>query len=162
MTSDDAFSDFKPWTRTAASTAPQKPGVYAFRLVGSSIGRVLGQSDLVYIGCTENVPSLRRRVQEHWGNVRLERIRRKVGPLEVAWRTCRTLKEAVDLESDLLGKYKHEHIELPPLNDQISGRERQQAIDSLAELLRLKRDDVPRLVAFLQSKSAVKVTAPAV
>src|SRR5271165_6098435 len=132
MTSEylSGFSIWQDWSRSVPENSPTRPGVYAFKL-GKFFGRLKGQSDLLYIGCTEK-RSLRRRLRDHLSEsaeqrsvgYRLGLIRREHPDLKVAWLVCDTADRAKELEVRFLDRYDVEHFELPPLNRKLSGKTR--------------------------------------
>src|SRR5713101_2973934 len=104
------FPDWNKWSSDAVRKAPDRPGVYAFRLVGNSFGRFKGESDLVYIGCTaSDKGTISKRLKDHLpsradGSNIAHRLRdaQQMGKLEVAWKILKTPKEAIDEEARLL------------------------------------------------------------
>ena len=116
----------------AIDKSPVSPGVYVFRLKEGSFGRVLGHSDVVYIGGTTTrraMGTIRGRLKQHAGSRELQwlrRISKQVGSLEVAWIPCSSPVQALMTESDLLKRYSDDHIELPPGNRQRSAVRYQQ------------------------------------
>lgn len=138
MKSSD-LSDFGSWERFSKTTvdrARREPGVYVFRLAeGRTFPRLVGESDLVYIGSST---SLQRRLRDHLRprederdiGYRLKRVEDQVSALELAWKTFETYGDAETLEWELLEQYQRDHIEFPPLNRQESGK----------RILKAKRD----------------------
>ncbi|HVS87975.1 MAG TPA: hypothetical protein VHF01_07110 [Candidatus Acidoferrum sp.] len=127
-----------------------------FRLVGNSFGRFKGESDLLYIGCTESAGgTISRRLSDHLpsradGQNIAQRLldAQKVGELEVAWKILTTHEEAVDEEARLLRNYYREHIELPPLNRSEPARRARVAIKAVTEYVQTEGhspEDAPRL-----------------
>src|SRR4029077_19422059 len=112
----------------AIDKAPYSPGVYVFRLSGAvCFPRVKGESDIVYIGTTEDGEgTVRKRLIAHHNTFSaddrfwLRRIQTEIGQLEVAWKRLEKHFDAQWIESDLLGRYAREHIEFPPANRQQS------------------------------------------
>ena len=145
------FSDWYLWPGPALDKASQSPGVYVFRVKGSPCGRLLGHSDLIYIGTTTK-QGLSGRLREHAnqkdGRHWLKRIPNEVGKLEVAWLTLGTHDAARIKESDLLVQYAREHIELPPGNRQQSERDFQ---DVLYNFLNFSREEQKRIMRFLET-----------
>lgn len=127
MNSDEikGLSDWVDFTSTSVAKAPVSPGVYAFRFKTGCCKRVLGSSDIAYVGMSGR-QSLRKRLRQHlvepdkrhW----LRRILSEVGPLEIAWGLC---QEPLTRESELLWRYSEDHIELPPGNRQQSMKRQQ-------------------------------------
>ena len=151
MNSSDfsGFVNWEPWSRNAAIRAPQKPGIYVFRLAeGKSFFRLKGESDLIYIGGTRpsnkrprHPGSVRRRLEQHLVSreeeeidtgYRLKRVHNEIGSMEVAWRTFNSDVESQFHEATLLWLYTREHIELPLLNRQESGKNLLKALRWLA------------------------------
>ena len=123
------FIGWVVWGKGAAASAPAQPGVYVFRVAASRtpIGRLNGKSDIIYVGSTPKGGSIRARLNNHvkarrdekdagWS---IDRVVKKGVPLEVGWRTFAAADDAADCESILLSKYQHDHLELPPLNNQM-------------------------------------------
>jgi hypothetical protein len=124
---------------------------------GQPLPRIKGQSDIVYIGSTKRGKrGIRQRLQQHLrvreGGVdtgyRLDRVVKEVGALEIAWLTCPTHDDALWHEGELLSQYQSDHIELPPLNRQESGKKIQYV---LRTLLKLPPDQARRLFEQLKS-----------
>lgn len=123
------FLEWKQWPE-ACGGAPNRPGVYVFRMV-QRIQRLKGMSDIVYIGSTtRGRRTLYDRLKDHLV-VReperntayyLERVRREVGALEISWKSFQTHREAMHTERTMLDRYVVDHIDFPPLNRQESGR----------------------------------------
>lgn len=119
---DERFSQWEPWP-SGIDRAPDRPGVYMFRLAsGKVIGRLKGESDIVYIGTTtRGKGTVRKRLNSHRNAAYEERhafyrIVLEIGPLQVAWIEAPNHKEALLRESDLLARYAKDHIEFPPVN----------------------------------------------
>jgi hypothetical protein len=135
------FSDWHKWSSDAVRKAPDRPGVYAFRLVGNGFGRFKGESDLVYIGCTESSHgTINRRLSDHLPSRAdvldvAHRLRdaQKVGELEVGWKIATTQQEAIDEEARLLRHCYWDHFELPPANRSEPISEVRKAIEYLTE-----------------------------
>lgn len=105
-----------PWSK-AASAAPRRPGVYVFRLTNRSFGRLRGSSDVLYIGATtKSKGGLQQRLNDprDW----LSRVLSEVGPVEVGWIELKSPWEARVKEAEVLKRYLHDHVELPPFNRQ--------------------------------------------
>ena|ERR1700674_3954964 len=111
---NSADINFSGWQKWGAETGVPDCFVYAFR-TPLVFGRVKGESDLVYIGSGTG-----RRLESHLSkrpkSDRLNRIAQEYGGLEVSWKQFATKADAIELESKLLDKYQHEHLELPPVN----------------------------------------------
>jgi len=143
----EGFTDWTEWNSAAQKLAPRKPGLYAFRLSNQFFGRLLGESDLLYIGCTEK-RTLRMRLNEHSSahdggrglGCQLTRLNDGGGKIEVAWRVCDAINEAKNLESELLASYERDHAESPPFNRVRSGKRFTDTVDAIHQLL----PDLPR------------------
>ncbi len=130
---------WQPWCDEAARSAPGVPGVYVFRLTGLARERIKCESDLVYIGCAEN---LNARLEQHRlvradkedKGYQLTRVTKEVGGLQVAYKTFCTANEANSFEWLLLHQFALDHIELPPLNDQKPGKVYKRAFEALQKL----------------------------
>ncbi len=132
--------------------------MYAFRLASGAFGRIKGNSDLVYIGCTESAKgTLRKRLNNHIVDRpdkedvghRLHRVRRELGELELSWKTFTTSSEATWHEQELRSKYAEEHIEFPPLNRKESGKRVRKAQESVQQL---QPDELAEVLEKLQTK----------
>lgn len=118
------FSDWHNWDSHTVRKAPNRPGVYAFKLAGSLFGRFKGESDIVYIGCTESANgTISRRLGDHLPTRAdvsdvAHRLRdaQKLGSLQVAWKISEDQNEATDEEAKFLRNYYWDHFELPPVN----------------------------------------------
>jgi hypothetical protein len=111
------ISTWVKWNRAVLELAPSSPGIYVLRLVQrETIKRLIGSSDILYIGCSKR-STIGERLKCHFKtNDALDRVCQEVGEVEVSWRSF-VKDENVDLcESELIGRYESEHIELPPLN----------------------------------------------
>lgn len=141
------FSSWVPWSEAAVRLAPATPGVYAFGLAEAhQLPRLKGGSDIVYIGSAKRgrtgAGSVKRRLKQHLrpreGKIdigyRIDRVLKEVGPLQVAWRRFDTDTDARWHEAELLERYEQDHIELPPLNRQESGKDVRQAVGHLLAL----------------------------
>ncbi len=115
---------FKKWykltdIRSGKIVPPSKPGVYVLRLE-HSFGRLKGESDILYIGSTDNI---QHRIIENYlggrGGKTTQRIyyyifrRKYLESIEISWVISNCPKQ---LEKELLKKYEEEHHELPPWN----------------------------------------------
>jgi len=128
----EGFSAWADWASGTVDQAPRKPGAYAFRLARAErIKRLKGESDIVYIGATrKGRRTLRDRLRQHLRprrdmkdpGVRLLRVVTEVGPLEIAWREFKNHSDAQWEERELLAQFADDHIELPPLNRQETGK----------------------------------------
>jgi len=146
MNSNDLtdFSQWTDWTGDTIASAPNAPGVYAFRIAGGNLLRRLqGESDLIYIGGTrrgrKRAGTIQRRLENHLrirsdekdAGFRLARVQKEVGPLQVARKAVDSHVTSWFSEGELLNRYVKDHIELPPLNRQETGRELQWALQTL-------------------------------
>lgn len=137
------FCSWQQWSSDAVRKAPRLPGVYAFRLVGNGFGRFRGESDLVYIGCTESADgTISRRLSDHLPAradvldvARRLRDAQKVGELEVAWKTLTSPEEAIKEEARLLRNYIWDHLELPPANRSEPASDTRVAIEAVADFI---------------------------
>ncbi len=111
------LSTWAKWRSDVLKTAPDSPGIYVLRLEsGQRIERLIGSSDIVYIGCSVD-STVRSRLTDHYKtNDSFRRVRKEVGEMEVSWRPLETDREVRLWESDLIVQYERDHIELPPLN----------------------------------------------
>ncbi len=135
---------WKRSNRRVLLDAPEEPGTYIFRLANSkTIGRLRGESDILYVGCTtKGNRTVRTRLKDHFlartteRNTAhyLRRVQREVGEIEISWGTLRTHREARDSERILLARYGDDHIEFPPLNRQESGKMYRQARELVESL----------------------------
>lgn len=135
------YSTWIDWFRKAVRRVPQKPGVYIFRLIrGATLARLKGNSDIIYIGSTKKGKrTLRDRLKDHLSprgdkrdtGYRLKRVTNEVGSLEVAWRVFDCHDSAQACERQLLKRFEQDHIELPPLNRQETGKTQLQVEDTL-------------------------------
>ena len=101
--------------------------VYAFRL-DRRFGRLRGESDILYFGCTKKCQGLNQRIKENYlegkGGRTTQRIHRylfEYGYLEhveIAWIRVGSEEEAKVKESEFLKLYEEQHHELPPWNRQ--------------------------------------------
>src|SRR5216684_3735267 len=154
------FSAWHKWSSDAVRKAPDRPGVYAFRLVGNGFGRLKGESDLVYIGCAASKNgTVSSRLSDHLpsradGSNVAHRLRdaQKMGNLEVAWGILATPKEAIDEEARLLRKYYGNHLELPPINRCEPAKQTRKILESLTKFVQAENqsklpslDDAPTL-----------------
>jgi len=132
------FSGWHKWGREAVQEAPDRPGVYVFRLAGKSFGRFRGESNVVYIGCSAD-GTVRSRLRIHLSDRAdaLDIARRlrdpKMGEFQVAWKILTTSQGAKDEEARLLRRYYLDHLELPPDNRSEPAKEIREAIEVLFE-----------------------------
>lgn len=114
------LSEWFPFSEDYIKNAPQQHGIYIIRMAnGQRFGRLNGESDILYIGCTRCRGGLRQRLFQYfhpgstqWTNRRINEIMKKY-PIEVAWHPCQNPQ---NLEHSLLKKYLEDHDELPPFN----------------------------------------------
>jgi len=115
--------DFGSWVSFNSQNVreiPQVIGVYVLRQAdGKLVGRLRGESDILYIGSTTSQGGLRQRLMQYfhpgptqWTNQRISSFLEKY-TMDVAW--CPS-SEPINLEHDLLRKYLADHDELPPFN----------------------------------------------
>jgi hypothetical protein len=141
------FSSWQKWNADVVRKAPSLPGVYAFRSAGGVFGRFKGESDLVYIGCTESADgTIARRLSDHLPSradllVTARRLReaQKVGEIEVAWKTLGTPEQAINEEATFLRNYIWDHLELPPINRSEPATDTRVAIESVADLIQSEK-----------------------
>jgi hypothetical protein len=130
------FQGFSAWflfSRQGIEGARNKAGVYVIRTrAGALFGRLKGKSDIVYIG---NGSQLRQRPEQHLTSREderdvgylLKRVENEVGPLELSWKECSDRGSAKLEEARILREHAEQHIELPPLNRQETGKRLQRA-----------------------------------
>ncbi len=116
---------WKAWRAFASWTGPASEGVYAFRVAGGlEIGRVVGASDIIYVGHGKIQDRLTAHAKPDWENWNdsgwLICFISQARALEVAWVEM-PAGEASSLESALLEKYLLDHRELPPANRRLEG-----------------------------------------
>ncbi len=110
------LSTWQKWRSDALDLAPDSPGIYVLRTEGGqAIKRLLGSSDIIYIGCSVD-STVRSRLTDHKAEDSFVRVRKEVGGMEVSWLHLQTDHLVRLWESDLIARYEREHIELPPLN----------------------------------------------
>ncbi len=116
------FKEWRPWSTLTVSDVPYGQGVYAIRTkLGHMIMRKVGESDLLYIGQSDN---LTRRIFGNYlggvGGATTQRIHwllklgENIEETEISWATTKSDGERKDLEGKLIGRYKSEHGERPP------------------------------------------------
>jgi hypothetical protein len=141
------FSNWQRWSNEVARRAPSLPGVYVFRLVRGSFGRFKGESDLVYIGCTESADgTIARRLSDHLpsragASNTAHRLReaQRFGELEVAWKALGTPERAINEEATFLRNYIWDHLELPPVNRSEPASDTRVAIESVADFIQSEK-----------------------
>lgn len=114
------LENWYPFEKQSIEKAPRKKGIYVIRLATfKPIGRLRGESDILYIGSTTSEGGLRQRLMQYfhpgptqWTNQRLYGFLKKYH-MEITWCPC---EEPTNLEHDLLRQYLSEHDELPPFN----------------------------------------------
>jgi hypothetical protein len=114
------LSNWFTFNEQVLEKVPAKKGVYVIRLTGArKIGRLNGESDIMYIGSNESEGGLGQRLFHYfhpgptqWTNRRVHVLSKKYS-MEIAWSVC---SDAVNLESRLLNEYFKDHDELPPIN----------------------------------------------
>jgi len=120
---------FEP--KELVSLIPRLPGVYVVRTT-RPIGRLLAESDVLYVGCAKERNTLRQRIASYlrdYAYVDSESTTSRIssmilevriaGQLEIGWTITDTGVAARALELDLLRSYYDDHLELPPLNRRI-------------------------------------------
>jgi len=114
------WSAGRPLSKSELLGIPKEPGVY--RIVTSEpFGRLRGQSNIIYIGCSSRggqglwleVGNLLNPQRQHFYT--LEPIRHSELQLEYEYVTT-PAEEAEDIEYHLIDQYEREHLELPPAN----------------------------------------------
>lgn|SRR4030043_1881145 len=108
--------------RILISSLPRSPGIYVIRCA-QPIRRLIGQSDIFYIGSAVNVNGIKGRIRQYFHpgptqstNKRVLALLDTMGNLEISFSVCSSSIEAKDLEKRLLMQYEKDHHELPPLN----------------------------------------------
>jgi predicted GIY-YIG superfamily endonuclease len=113
-----SISDFE----LSYNQAPQKPGVYLLRTKGGTIfHRILGETDILYIGSTEN---LKKRFygynhpgSSQYTNQKVKNFVVNLGhEAEFLWKEETDSDRAKITEHELISRYQREHHEFPPLN----------------------------------------------
>ncbi|MCW3994977.1 MAG: hypothetical protein NWE98_02360 [Candidatus Bathyarchaeota archaeon] len=88
-----SFSPWKPFNAEKINLAPESKGVYVLRKSGGiKFGRLVGESDILYIGCTDDpIGGLKRRLRGYmnpgrtqWTNLRVKKATSK-HLAEIAW-----------------------------------------------------------------------------
>jgi excinuclease UvrABC nuclease subunit len=99
-----------------------KPGVYAVRCC-RDYQRVVGTSDILYIGSATNREGLRKRIYQYFHPGPTQRTNRRILALvgdctdfEVSFTETKSNPNAKMLEAELLEQYESEHGQLPPEN----------------------------------------------
>jgi len=112
----------KPDERSLISSLPKSPGIYVIRYA-QPLGRLLGQSDIFYIGSAVNVNGIKGRIRQYFHpgptqstNKRILALLDTMDNLEISFLECSSGLEAKELERQLLIRYEKDHSELPPLN----------------------------------------------
>jgi excinuclease UvrABC nuclease subunit len=114
------FDSWHSFESLNVQRAPSEIGVYIIRQEGGKlIGRLQGESDILYIGSTISKGGLRQRLMQYfhpgptqWTNQRLNSFLEKYA-MEITWCAC---SNPTNFEHDLLRKYLNDHDELPPFN----------------------------------------------
>jgi excinuclease UvrABC nuclease subunit len=117
------FGNSRSWHRfdkENIKNAPRQKGIYVIRTAsGIPFGRLHGESDIIYIGCTTSKGGLRQRLLQYfspsstqWTNLRINSMLKKY-KMEIAWSTC---EDSLNFEHNLLEQYSNDHDELPPCN----------------------------------------------
>ena len=104
------------------SALPREKGTYVIRKL-TEFGRLMGSSDIIYIGSAINNDGIRSRVRHYFHpgptqltSQRINSLFSRILDLEISWVTETPTNLARGLETQLLEIYKGDHIELPPLN----------------------------------------------
>lgn len=145
-----------PWPVSWA-VLPRCPGVYVIRLAPDrTVGRVQGESDILYIGFSERRVS--QRLMQHSDRrtitgAALQRVRDEVGAIEAGWFICPSETEAAISEHDWISLYRRDHVELPPMNCQQPLRRLQRHIPLLGLIPDDRPEKPPALVALVKRKS---------
>ena len=109
-----------PLSKGMLSGIPKQSGVYRI-LTREPFGRLRGQSDIIYIGCSSKgiqglwleIGNLLNPHRQHFYT--LEPMRKPGLQLDYEY-AATPAKEAEDIEYHLLDRYEQEHLELPPAN----------------------------------------------
>ena len=114
------WSTKRPLNKSDLFGIPKQPGVY--RIVTSEpFGRLRGQSNIIYIGCSSageqglwlEIGNLLNPHRQHFYT--LKTIRES--ELQLEYEYINTLaEEASEIEYHLLERYEREHLEMPPAN----------------------------------------------
>ncbi len=120
------LSEWSAFDKTVLGRVPAQKGVYVIRLANArKIGRLKGESDILYIGSNQSEGGLKQRFSHYfhpgptqWTNRRVHDLMEKYS-MEIAWFVC---KNPVNLENSLLKQYVKDHDELPPINHADSRR----------------------------------------
>ena len=101
---------------------PVRIGLYSIRRK-RPICRLVGQSDIAYIGSATNQRGLRGRISQYFHPGRTQRTNQRIlnvieasQDFELAFTECEGAERAKALERRLLARHDEEHSELPPLN----------------------------------------------
>jgi len=114
------LSEWSAFDKTVLGKVPAQKGVYVIRLADArKIGRLQGESDILYIGSNQSEGGLKQRFSHYfhpgptqWTNRRVHDLMEKYS-MEIAWFIC---KNPVNLENSLLKQYVKDNDELPPMN----------------------------------------------
>lgn len=132
MNSTDLLNNgFFPWHKfnpenehSLLSILPKKLGVYVIRRT-KAVHRLVGQSDIIYVGSATNTNGLNGRIRQYFHPGPTQRTNQRVlaaiaesNEFELSFVECATTEDAKGLEKHLLSRYADEHSELPPLNRQ--------------------------------------------
>jgi len=129
------------WTRVLFNQAPRSPGIYLFHVdQAKSIHRVKGESDIIYVGSTaRGRGGLRQRLRNHGGSRSLNLIKAEIGAIMVSWKDAPSHEKALFEEAEILRKYFQDHLELPPMNGQISSLRNYKKLRDLVDRMRMTR-----------------------
>jgi excinuclease UvrABC nuclease subunit len=127
---DSSSVGISSWTSFACATErellaslPELPGVYVV-VLAEPAPRIIGRSDIAYIGKATNRGGLRGRVRQYFHpgptqstNLRMnERILPPDCTLRIGFIVTESTDAARHLEADLLARFGREHGERPPFN----------------------------------------------
>jgi hypothetical protein len=110
-------------TQPSISRLPREWGVYIIGMA-QPLKRLMGESDVLYIGQTKDEGGLYKRVNidllgegKHTAKADLKRVRQELKlELKIFWKVTKDPEDPEELETELLRIYRKDHIELPPLN----------------------------------------------
>jgi hypothetical protein len=122
------FSEWIPFginqERQVLEYLPESIGVYIIR-TNHLFGRLVGESDIIYIGSAINNRGIRRRVKYYFHpgpsqqtSLRINKRIPLISNLEISYVASQTKVDARVLEKQLLLAYEKDHLELPPFNRQ--------------------------------------------
>jgi len=121
----ELFTEWIPLSmvRGRPSCIPHKTGLYVFRFTTGNFGRLAGESDIVYIGSSEDLNErivtnyLKGQGGETTKRIHLHLIERGyIERIDVSFAVLPTAQEGRETEKELLKQYEADHHELPPWN----------------------------------------------